>query len=106
MPGVSAEYRRRRGKSPGKSDFQSSKSRQSDSSVSHKSPNIRQSSQSRQLDSSVLHGSGQMPPSVRRSENIDESNSKANELKFDLSEFYDFYGYDATVYYVLAITKR
>ena len=47
-----------------------------------------------------------MPPSARRSEEHDTSNDKLNELKNEISEIYDFYGYDATLYYVLSTTDR
>ena len=38
--------------------------------------------------------------------NLDESNNKVNELKNEISEMYEFYGYDATLYYVLSTTER
>lgn len=116
MPGESADYRRKRGKSRGRGKVQSnhqSQSRQSDSSASRRaSPHNRQSSsqrQSRQLDSSVSNAngvSGQMPSSVLISGQYDNHNSKVNELKSDLSDIHDFYGYDATSYYLLAVSKK
>mmetsp|Transcript_22866 Transcript_22866/g.33995 ORF Transcript_22866/g.33995 Transcript_22866/m.33995 type:complete len:96 (-) Transcript_22866:199-486(-) len=65
-------------------------------------------SRQRQPDSSISPSRSQMPPSARRSEEHDTStaNDKINELKNEISEIYDFYGYDATLYYVLSTTDR
>ncbi|KAL7432420.1 hypothetical protein ACHAXM_003089 [Skeletonema potamos] len=62
-------------------------------------------SQSRPRDSSFSKGSGQMQPSALRSGKYDTSNSKLNELKFDLSEIHAIYGYDATLYHVLSVNR-
>mmetsp|Transcript_10620 Transcript_10620/g.16420 ORF Transcript_10620/g.16420 Transcript_10620/m.16420 type:complete len:97 (+) Transcript_10620:82-372(+) len=92
MPGVSAEYR--------------SQVRQATSRGKRTSPS--RPSRQRQPDSSISPSRSQMPPSARRSEEHDTSNAndKLNELKNEISEIYDFYGYDATLYYVLSTTDR
>eukprot|EP00984_Skeletonema_dohrnii_P022736 scaffold11839_cov143-Skeletonema_dohrnii-CCMP3373.AAC.1 len=59
-----------------------------------------------QRESSIARSSNQMPQSALRSGKYDTSNSKLNELKFDLSEIHDIYGYDATLYYVLSISRN
>ena len=64
------------------------------------------SSQSRQRETSSSHGSNQMPQSALRSGKYDTTNSKLNELKFDLSEIHEIYGYDASLYHVLSVNKN
>eukprot|EP00985_Skeletonema_marinoi_P001869 scaffold759_cov122-Skeletonema_marinoi.AAC.5 len=59
-----------------------------------------------QRESSIARSSNQMPQSALRSGKYDTSNSKLNGLKFDLSEIHDIYGYDATLYYVLSISRN
>ncbi len=56
--------------------------------------------------SSISHSSNQRPQSALRSGKYDTSNSKLNELKFDLSVIYDIYGYDATLYEVLSVNRN
>ena len=89
MPGVSAEYRSRlRQREAASRDKRTSSSRQ------------------RRPDSSSSSSRTQMPLSGQTSGDQDVPDNKIDELKSDISEMYDFYGYDAILYYVLSTTER
>lgn len=89
MTGVSEAYRKRlqQRKECGNSQSARCSQRMSDS------PNSQSREQVSSSDHHLQNGS------------LDESN-KVEELKNEISEMYEFYGYDATLYYVLSTTER
>ena len=62
---------------------------------------------SSQPRSSISQSSSyQKPQSALRTGKYDTSNSKLNDLKFDLSEIHDTYGYELSLYDVLSIDRN
>ena len=66
----------------------------------------RSPSRQRQPDYSISSSRSPMPPSSQAIGKYDASDNKIGQDEAEMSEILDFYGDDATLYYVLATEER
>ncbi|KAL7492964.1 hypothetical protein ACHAWT_002107 [Skeletonema menzelii] len=60
----------------------------------------------RQPDYSIASSRSHIPPSVQSFGKYDASDNKIDQNEAEMSEILDFYGHDATLYYMLATDER